>query len=77
VRSYLHKQQWADAQFLDGVEADAEALAVRLRDGVRALPDPDPLSMFDNTYAEPHTLVAEERAEYERYLAGFTAEGES
>jgi 2-oxoisovalerate dehydrogenase E1 component alpha subunit len=76
MRSYLHKQQLVDAEFLDGIEAEAEALAVRLRDGVRALPDPDPRSMFDFTYAEPHSLVAEERAEFERYLAGFATEGE-
>jgi 2-oxoisovalerate dehydrogenase E1 component alpha subunit len=77
MRSYLHKQQWIDAEFLDAVDVEAEALAVRLREGVRALADPDPRSMFDFTYAEPHALVDEERAEYERYLAGFATEGES
>ena len=77
VRSHLHKQQWVDAEWLAAVDAEAEALAVRLRDGVRALPDPDPRSMFDNAYAEPHPLVAEERQAYEAYLAGFATEASS
>ena len=75
VRSYLHKQQLVDANFLTAVDAEAETLAVRLRAGVRALPDPDPTSMFRHAYAEPHPLVDEERRHYESYLAGFATEG--
>ncbi len=74
VLSFLHKQQWADAEFLESIEVEAEALAIRLRDGVRSLPDPEPLSMFEHTYAEPHPLVDEERRAYQQYLAGFTGD---
>ena len=62
MRSFLWKNQLADQDFFDALEDESEALAVRLREGCRALPDPAPLSMFDHVYAEPHPLVAEERA---------------
>jgi pyruvate dehydrogenase E1 component alpha subunit len=71
VRSFLWKQQLADQDFFDGVEAEAEALAVRLRDGCRSLPDPEPPRMLDRVYAEPHPLVEQERAELEAYLDSF------
>ena len=71
MRSFLHKQQLVESGFFDELEADAEALAVRLRDGVRALPDPTIDVMFDYAYSEPHSLVSEEREQFTRYLAGF------
>ncbi|MCU0266171.1 MAG: pyruvate dehydrogenase (acetyl-transferring) E1 component subunit alpha [Actinomycetia bacterium] len=71
LRSFLWRQQLADQAFFDGVDAEAEALAVRLRDGCRSLPDPTPEQIFDQVYAEPHPLVAQERAELTAYLASF------
>jgi pyruvate dehydrogenase E1 component alpha subunit len=71
VRSFLHKQQLVDQSFFDELDVEAEELAVRLRDGVRALPDPEVLDMFENGYAEPHPLVDVERKQFATYLAGF------
>jgi len=71
VRSFLWRQQLADQSFFDGVDAEAETLAVRLRDGCRSMPDPDPDRMFDRVYREPHPLVEEERAQFRDYLASF------
>jgi len=51
--------------------ADADAVAAELRSGCLALADPDALSIFDNVYAESHTGVDRQRAEYARYLDGF------
>jgi pyruvate dehydrogenase E1 component alpha subunit len=53
------------------VAAAADAAAAELRASCIALPDPDPLAVFDHVYAEPNPTVERERAEYERYLAGF------
>ena len=39
------------------------------------MPEPEATSMFDHVYAEPHPLVAEERAEFERYHAQFAGGG--
>jgi 2-oxoisovalerate dehydrogenase E1 component alpha subunit len=74
LRSFLHKQQLVDSTFFDELDAESEALAERLRAGVRALPDPDTAQMFVHTYAEPHPLVSEEKAEFDRYLSGFVEE---
>ena len=80
MRSFLWRQQLADQAFFDAVEAEAETLAVRLRDGVprAARPGAD-RDVLDQVYAEPHPLVEEERAEFAAYLASFEdehAEGE-
>jgi len=62
----------AHRAFTAEVAAQAEALGERVRRGVRALPDPEPTSMFDHVYADPHPLVEEERA----WLAEWVAAGE-
>ncbi|WP_371478732.1 pyruvate dehydrogenase (acetyl-transferring) E1 component subunit alpha [Kitasatospora sp. NBC_00315] len=74
LRALLVREELADETFFAEVEAEAAALATRVREGVRGMPDPDPLSILAHVYSEPHTLVEEERAELSAYLAGFTAE---
>jgi pyruvate dehydrogenase E1 component alpha subunit len=71
VKAHLVRNGWADQDFLDDLDREAEALAVRLREGCRALPDPAPTEMFDHVYADPHPLLAEERAGMVDYLASF------
>jgi pyruvate dehydrogenase E1 component alpha subunit len=38
------------------------------------MPDPDPLSMFDNIYADANALVAGEREQFASYLSSFAEE---
>jgi 2-oxoisovalerate dehydrogenase E1 component alpha subunit len=76
VRSFLWRQQLADQSFFDEVEAQAETLAVRLREGCRSMPDPDPDILFRNVYAEPHQQVEQERATFAAYLASFDTAAE-
>ena len=71
LRSFLFKNQLADAAFFEALDAESEELATTLRDGVRAMVDPDPLSIFDTVYAELTPLLTEQRDSFERYLAGF------
>ncbi len=71
MRSFLFKNGLVDSDGIAAVDAEAEALAVRLRDAVRALPDPEPLDMFTDIYSEPHPLVDAERDQYAQYLASF------
>ena len=75
VRSYLARTGEADSAFFAEVDAAADAEAARLRAACLALPDPAPLSLFDNVYAGPHAIVDAERAEYAAYLAGFDEAG--
>ena len=71
MRSFLHKQQLADADFFDQLEKESEELAIRLREGCRSMQSPDPVSIFDQVYTEMTPLLTEQRAEFAGYLAGF------
>ncbi|MFF3562282.1 pyruvate dehydrogenase (acetyl-transferring) E1 component subunit alpha [Streptomyces sp. NPDC002574] len=71
LRAYLEKQGIADEAFLAGIEEESLALGKRVREAVRAMPDPDPMSIFENVYADGHALVDEERAQFAEYLAAF------
>lgn len=76
LKAYLHKNGLADADFFAELEAESDELAKRVRQGVRNMPDPDPTQMFEHTYAEPHPLVDEERAEFTAYHASFADHGQ-
>ncbi|SEG42812.1 pyruvate dehydrogenase E1 component alpha subunit [Actinacidiphila yanglinensis] len=71
LRAHLDKQGLADEGFYAGLDAESDALAKRVRDGVRGMPNPDPMAMFENVYADGHALVDEERAQFAEYLASF------
>jgi pyruvate dehydrogenase E1 component alpha subunit len=71
MKAFLYKQQIVDSAFFEGVEADADELAARIRKGCLEMPDPDPLTMFDSVYDEITPLLQEQRAEFGTYLAGF------
>jgi 2-oxoisovalerate dehydrogenase E1 component alpha subunit len=71
VRSFIYKQQLADADFFDAVEAEADTLAARLREGCLSMPDPAPTSIFDHVYAGGSDELDEQRVAYEKYLGGF------
>jgi pyruvate dehydrogenase E1 component alpha subunit len=58
------------------VQEVADAAAAGLRAGCVALTDPEPLSLFDHVYAEPHHALERERAEYAHYLESFGGGGD-
>jgi pyruvate dehydrogenase E1 component alpha subunit len=75
LRTYLDKEGLADDAFYAGLETESDALAKRVRDGVRNMPNPDVMAIFENAYADGHALVDEERAQFARYLASFEESG--
>jgi len=75
VKVYLTRNGLADQEFLDGVEAEAEELGAHLREGCKALPDPDPRSIFDQVYVEQTDELAEQRDGFAAYLATFEGAG--
>ncbi|MFI7005841.1 pyruvate dehydrogenase (acetyl-transferring) E1 component subunit alpha [Streptomyces sp. NPDC050145] len=75
LRTYLESQTDTDEGFFAELEAEAEALGKRVRDAVRAMPDPDHMAIFENVYADGHALVDEERAQFAAYQASFAEEG--
>jgi 2-oxoisovalerate dehydrogenase E1 component alpha subunit len=71
VKVHLTRNGLADQDFFDEVEAEAEQLGAHLREGCRALPDPDPLSIFDQVYVEQTEELAEQRDTFAAYLETF------
>ncbi|MFF1720355.1 pyruvate dehydrogenase (acetyl-transferring) E1 component subunit alpha [Streptomyces sviceus] len=71
MRAYLDDSGLADAGFFDEVDAEAESLAVRVRAGCRATPDPPATVIFDHVYAGPHALVDAEREQFTAFQAQF------
>jgi pyruvate dehydrogenase E1 component alpha subunit len=71
LSALLHAEGLADERFDQDVVKSADAVAAVLRAGCLAMPDPEPADLFAHVYAEPHTLVQEEKEAYAAYLAGF------
>ncbi|GHE55633.1 pyruvate dehydrogenase (acetyl-transferring) E1 component subunit alpha [Streptomyces griseoaurantiacus] len=76
LRAHLTAANHTDESFFAELEAESEALGRRVREAVRAMPDPDHFAIFENAYADGHALVDEERAQFAAYQASFAdAEG--
>jgi 2-oxoisovalerate dehydrogenase E1 component alpha subunit len=71
VKAYLSRNGLADAAFYEAIDREAEEFAMRVRAICLSMPDPKPLDIFDQAYAGGSSLVDEERAWYENYLAGY------
>ncbi|MFI9580714.1 pyruvate dehydrogenase (acetyl-transferring) E1 component subunit alpha [Streptomyces sp. NPDC052236] len=75
LRRHLENQGHADEAFFSELETESDGLAKRVREAVRAMPDPDHMAIFENVYADGHALVDEERAQFAAYQASFAEEG--
>ena len=74
VKAYLSRTGAADAAFFEAIEAEAAEVGRSVRQGCLAMPDPEPLSIFDNIYSEPNALVDAEREQFAAYLDTFEPE---
>jgi len=74
LKAFLYRQQLADSAFFADLEAEADALAARLRAGCLAMPDPDPDSIFAHVYAEMPAPLQAQREEFAAYRASFVPE---
>ncbi len=75
VRAYLVRTGQAEPEFFAAVEAEAKEVGARIREACRTMPDPPPLAIFDNVYAEPTSILQEEREQYAAYLDSFEEAG--
>ncbi|WP_295702341.1 pyruvate dehydrogenase (acetyl-transferring) E1 component subunit alpha [Lapillicoccus sp.] len=71
LKAYLAHEGKADSAFFAAVEAEADELAVHVREGTLSMPDPTGESMFDHVYVEHHPLLAAEREQFVAYQASF------
>jgi 2-oxoisovalerate dehydrogenase E1 component alpha subunit len=74
VKAYLVRTGAADQAFFEGVDEEAAVLGKRVRTACQTMPDPQPLAIFDNVYAEPNALLEAERAQFAAYLDSFASE---
>jgi len=74
VKAYLVRTGAADAEFFAGVDTQANDLGRHIRKTCQEMPDPQPLAMFENVYAERSALLETERAQYAAYLDTFAPE---
>ena len=74
VKAYLVRTGSADAAFFEEIDAEAAQVGRHVRQACLEMPDPAPLSMFDDVYGEPTALLREEREQYATYLDSFVTE---
>ncbi|GHH70518.1 pyruvate dehydrogenase E1 component subunit alpha [Streptomyces sulfonofaciens] len=72
LRAHLESEHHTDEGFFAELETESEALGRRVREAVRAMPDPEHLAIFEHAYADGHALVDEERAQFAAYQASFS-----
>jgi pyruvate dehydrogenase E1 component alpha subunit len=75
VRAYLVRTGQAGPEFLAQVEDEAKKIGADVREACRTMPDPPPMSIFDNVYAEPTAILRAEREQYAAYLDSFEEAG--
>jgi pyruvate dehydrogenase E1 component alpha subunit len=75
VKVFLARQGIADRGFFDAVDHEAHELALVVREGVRAMPEPPAEALFDHVYAERHPLMEQERLRLRAYEATFADGG--
>jgi len=75
VRAYLVRTGQAEPEFFAAVDDEARQVGARVREACRTMPDPAPLTMFENVYAEPTAILREERDQYAAYLESFEEAG--
>ncbi|HEY7048002.1 MAG TPA: thiamine pyrophosphate-dependent dehydrogenase E1 component subunit alpha [Jatrophihabitantaceae bacterium] len=75
VRAYLTREVGVDAEFFASIERESEAMAEHVRSGCRALPDPEPLSVFEHVHAEMTDELREQRDAFATYLQSFEEVG--
>jgi pyruvate dehydrogenase E1 component alpha subunit len=73
VKAYLVRTGGADTAFFEAIDAEAVAVGRKIRQGCLAMPDPEPLSIFENIYSGPNALLDAEREQFEAYLDSFEA----
>jgi 2-oxoisovalerate dehydrogenase E1 component alpha subunit len=71
VKAYLTRNGLVDSDFLDELDDEAERLGEHLREGCRALPEPNVLDIFDQVYVEKTPELAAQQSELAAYLASF------
>ncbi len=71
VQVYLRRNGLATEEWLADVQAEADELGARLHEQCHALPDPQPLAMFDHVYADMPPELQAQRDWFAAYSESF------
>jgi 2-oxoisovalerate dehydrogenase E1 component alpha subunit len=71
MKAYLSRNGMADGAFFEALDREADELAAHVRNGCLTMPDPAPLTMFDDVYVEPTPELERQRREFGAYLESF------
>ena len=71
VKAYLVRTGGADQAFFEDIDAEAADVGRGVRQACLAMPDPEPMAIFENVYSEPNALLAAEREQFAAYLDSF------
>ena len=74
VKAYLVRTGAADQAFFEAIDAEAADMGRSVRQGCLAMPDPEPMAIFENVYSEPTELLRTEREQFAAYLDSFEPE---
>jgi pyruvate dehydrogenase E1 component alpha subunit len=74
VKQYLIRSSLAQEEFFTSVAEEADEVGTHLRKACLEMPDPEPLSMFDNIYVDRNALLEREREQLDSYLSLFVEE---
>jgi len=71
LRTYLEREGAITQAWTDTLDAESEALAVRLREGCVRLPEPEFSQFFTQAYADTPELLLAQRDAHQAYEAAF------
>ena len=71
LETYLRSIDALDEEASARIASRADEVAAEFRAGCLSLPDPEPLTVFDNVYATEHSGLVRQRSQYAAYLSGF------
>jgi 2-oxoisovalerate dehydrogenase E1 component alpha subunit len=69
VEKHLASLGLVTDELLESTQRAADAAATELRRACLALQHPEPLTVFDHVYAEPHSWIERQKSQYAAYLA--------
>nr|WP_245580416.1 pyruvate dehydrogenase (acetyl-transferring) E1 component subunit alpha [Arthrobacter castelli] len=71
LEAYLQSRGLLTDEFTGRVNATADDVAAKVREGCLGLEPPEPLSVFDHVYSEPTSWLERQKDEYVQYLQTF------
>jgi 2-oxoisovalerate dehydrogenase E1 component alpha subunit len=77
VKQYLIRTEQAEMSFFEEIDAEAAQVGASVRLACQQMPDPEPLSMFDNVLTSETGQLAAESAEFAAYLDSFVETAEA